>query len=157
MKGQQADNTSTTAFKGQGKPSNLLNPTVVSAFYFMLNLVEAMDLYQTRTGRKDIAQYLDDLLGAMPDAVQANFRRGMSSNSTAAALAIGYERSQDQRFLKAGLVRIEELITEDPRWLNPVPEIKPMAVLYREFVRYLGHAYRAGLLDEFEYGHLTKP
>jgi hypothetical protein len=156
MKGQQADNTSTTAFKGQGKPSSLLNPTVVAAFYFMLNLVEAMDLYQTRTGRKDIAQYLDDLLGAMPDAVQANFRRGMTSYSTAAALAIGYERSQDKRFLKAGLVRVEELITEDPRWLNPIPEIKPMAVLYREFVRYLGHAYRAGLLDEFEYEHLTK-
>ena len=62
-----------------------------------------------------------------------------------------FEHTGDVRFLKAGMARIDELISDDPRWLNPIPEVKPMAIIYREFIRFLGHAQRAGLLDAYEY------
>jgi hypothetical protein len=127
---------------------------LITSFYFMLNMVEAFDLYHHVTGRKDLEDYLMRLLSSMPGAIRRNYLRGGSSTSTAAALAIAYEHSGDVEYLKAGLLRVENLIHDDPWWLNLPPEIKPMAVVYREFVRYFGHAFRAGLLDRFEYeGH----
>lgn len=129
----------------------VFNPGLVARFYFMLNLFEAMDLFQSVTGRKDIHDWLVESLAALPDVVIANFKSGSSAYSTCAALAIAFERTGDKRYLKAGLARIDELISDDPRWLNPVREIKPMAITYREFIRYLGHAQREGLLDAYEY------
>ena len=83
--------------------------------------------------------------------IRTLFREGGAANSTPAAMAIGFERTGDAEFLKAGMLSVEELIRDDPRWLNPIPEIKVMAVMYRSFIRFLGHALRKGLLDPLEY------
>lgn len=127
---------------------------LISRFYFMLNMVEAFDLYAKITGRKELADYLLHLLSGMPQAIYRNYLEGSASYSTAAALAIAFERTGDIEYLKAGLVRLEDLMNDDPRWLNPVPEIKPMAIVHREVIRYLGHAQREGLLGQFEYVNL---
>jgi len=66
-------------------------------------------------------------------------------------MAIGYERTGDRRFLEAGMLCIERLVMDDPRWREPVPEAKPLAITYRAVIRFLGHALREGLLDSYEY------
>ncbi len=152
MHGQQANTSDTVRF--ESAKSLVFNRDLIQRFYFMLNLVEATDLYQTITGRADIHKWLVEVLKTMPAAIEQNYREGQSAYSTCAALAIGFERTGDVTFLTAGLTRIDELIQDDPRWLNPIPEIKPMAILYREFIRYLGPAFREGLLDKYEYPSL---
>jgi hypothetical protein len=152
MHGQQANTADTMRF--ESVKTLVFNRDLIGRFYFMLNLVEATDLYQTITGRADIHKWLVEVLRTMPPYIEQNYRMGLSAYSTCAALAIGFERTGDITFLTAGLTRIDELIQDDPRWLNPVPEIKPMAILYREFIRYLGPAYREGLLDKYEYPSL---
>lgn len=131
-----------------------LNHDLVARFYFMLNMVEALDLYQNITGRADIHEWLITFLKPMPSMVFDNFRQGLSAMSAPAALAIAYERGGDPDALRAGMLRLEELTQDDKRWADPSPEIKPMAVLYREFIRFLGHAYRLKLLDAFDYPSL---
>ena len=140
-----------------GKAGPLLNRELISRFYFMLNMVEALDLYQRITKREDLAEWLLKLLTPMPGAIVQNFREGGSAYSTPAAMAIGYERTGDKAFIDAGLVRLDELIHDDSRWSTAIPEIKPMAVLYREFIRFFGAAHHAGALAKVEYPSLREP
>jgi hypothetical protein len=123
----------------------------VRAFYFLLNYVEGLDLYQRITGRQDLADWLVRALRPMIGQIRELLRKGESAYSTPAAMAIGFERTGDMEFLKAGMICVEELTQDDPRWLNPIPEIKVMAIVYRAYIRFLGHALRAGLLDSLEY------
>ncbi len=152
MHGEQS-NTSDTV-RVQSSKGITFNRDLIQRFYFMLNLVEATDLYQTITGRPDIHKWLVEVLKTMPEHIVQNYREGNSAYSTCAALAIAFERTGDLTFLTTGLIRIDELIQDDPRWLNPIPEVKPMAILYREFIRFLGPAFREGLLDKYEYPSL---
>jgi hypothetical protein len=138
-----------------GDPKQGFFPLVwVRSFYFLLNYIEGLDLYQRITGRKDLADWLVKALRPMIGQIKSLFRAGDSAYSTPAAMAIGFERTGDAKFLKAGMLGVEELIRDDPRWLNPIPEIKVMAVMYRAFIRFLGHAWRAGLLDPLDYRSL---
>ncbi len=150
MNHDPAGKSNTPSFDRAGTWSRSL----ITSFYFMLNMVEAIDLYAKITGRKDLVDYLHRLLSGMPKAIYRNYLEGYPSYSTAAALAIAFEHTGDIEYLKAGLVRLEDLVNDDSRWLNPVPEIKPMAIVHREMIRYLGHAQRQGLLDSFEYSNL---
>lgn len=127
----------------------------VRAFYFVLNYIEGLDLYQRLTGRQDLADWLVRALRPMVGQIRTLFREGGTAYSTPAAMAVGYERTGDPEFLAAGMLSVEDLVRDDPRWLNPIPETKPMAVTYRAFIRFLGHAWRAGLLDGLEYRDLA--
>jgi hypothetical protein len=97
---------------------------------------------------------LAGILRPFPDAVRRIHSSGGTSRSTAPALAIGYERTGDVRFLEAGLPAIEELIEDSPDWQTPIHEAKPMAIRYREFIRFFGGAQKEGMLDQFEYESL---
>jgi hypothetical protein len=94
------------------------------------------------------------ILRPFPDAVRKIHSSGGTSRSTAPALAIGYERTGDVRFLEAGLPAIEELIEDSPDWQTPIHEAKPMAIRYREFIRFFGGAQMEGMLNQFEYESL---
>lgn len=126
----------------------------VRAFYFVLNYIEGLDLYQRITGRQDLADWLVKALRPMIGQIRTLYRKGESAQSTPAAMAIGFERTGDAEFLKAGMLSVEELVQDDPRWLHPIPEIKVMAVVYRAYIRFLGHALREGMLDALEYRNL---
>ena len=138
----------------QHQDTPLCSRVYVTRFYFLLNLVEAVDLFARRTGDDALGKWLVRTLEPMPEAVLQAHADGESSRGTAAALAIAYERTGDVRFLRAGLPALEELIADTVDWQSPVHEAKPMAILYREFIRFFGQTQRAGLLDQFEYPSL---
>jgi hypothetical protein len=128
----------------------------VRAFYFVLNYIEGLDLYQRITGRRDLADWLVAALRPMIPQIRQLFREGGSAHSTPAAMAIGFERTGDPEFLQAGMLSVEEMMEDDPRWLNVLAEVKIVAVTHRAFIRFLGHALRAGLLDALDYRGLQK-
>jgi hypothetical protein len=138
-------------FLGNDPEQGYFALSYVRAFYFVLNYIEGLDLYQRITGRQDLADWLVRALRPMIRQIPKLFREGGSAHSTPAAMAIGFERTGDAGFLKAGMISVEELTQDDPRWLHPILEIKSMAVLYRAYIRFLGHAQRAGLLDTLDY------
>jgi hypothetical protein len=133
-----------------------LTPRLVEALYFMLNVLEAFDRYQRITGRPDLHDWLVRILRPLPGLIEQNYRNGRPAYSTPAALAILYERTGDPAVLRPGMVVLEDLIADDPRWQAPVREVKPMAILYRSFIRWFGHAERAGLLGRYEYRALAR-
>jgi DUF1680 family protein len=145
------------ATAGAGPSSPLLRRSLVQRFYFMLNMVEAFDLYERISGRKDLGEWLVRLLGQMRDVICQNMQEGLGAESCAPAMAIAYERTGDRKFLETGMLCIEKLVLDDPRWRDPVPEAKPLAVLYCSVIRFLGHAHQAGLLDAYEYPGLRIP
>jgi hypothetical protein len=126
----------------------------IERFYFMLNMVEAIDLYERRTGKKELGDWLVGVLAPMRQAIPAAMRKGYASNSTAPAMSIGYERTGDPSYLKASLASVDRLVTDDSRWIDTSNSVKPMAVRHREWVRYFGQAHRAGLLGQYEYPNL---
>ena len=130
------------------------SPAFLAAFYFMLNMIEAIDLFARRRDDRELGEWLVGILRPFPDAVRKIHSSGGTSRSTAPALAIGYERTGDVRFLEAGLPAIEELIEDSPDWQTPIHEAKPMAIRYREFIRFFGGAQKEGMLDQFEYESL---
>ncbi|NQU10303.1 hypothetical protein HQ590_05910, partial [bacterium] len=115
-------------------------------------MFEGADLYQRRTGRKDIKRWLEDFLEEARQGVEDNHADGVGLSVMAAnVMAIGYERTKDKRFLRAGMTCVEELMDTE-WWPTPPHEVKPMAITYRGLIRFLHHAEQAGMLELLEFG-----
>ena len=116
---------------------------------------EGADLYQRRTGGRELGVWLEGFLQRVREGLEQIHRQGIPNSPMAAmVMAIGYERTGDLRFLYTGMLDVDDLM-DSPYWLYPPNETKPMAIVYRGLIRFLHHAHRAGLLDRLEYPELT--
>ena len=74
----------------------------------------------------------------------------MAGLNFSTALSIGYERTGDTRFMDQ-----MSLLLDSVYWNRPGVDggatVKSVASIYRGFTRMLGHAWRHGLLDSYEY------
>lgn len=130
--------------------------SLVPGLWAMSCLFEGADLYQRRTGRQDIHDWLVEFIDKLREAALELHRTGMPlTTMVAVEMAIGYERTGDPRYLQAGMLNVEELL-DSPWWVTPSNETKPMAVTYRGLIRFLHHAQRAGLLEKLEYRFLRE-
>lgn len=130
-----------------------LERQMISSFFGYACMIEGVDHYQRRTGREDVKKWLVQILHELRDALDATHREGWPTGTThmhGTAMAIGYEQTGDPRFLSSGMVSVDELV-ESAQWDHPTQEVKPTAMIYRGFVRFLHHAHEAGLLDRLEY------
>lgn len=150
-----------TGFKGginlsAGNDRQNLNRQVVANFFGYSSMLEGVDLFADMTGRKDVAEWLirfcHDLATEAMNAAREGQMCGINFSIT---LAIGFERTEDQRFLD-----LAGLVLDAAYWMGPGLQgghsVKPVASIYRCLPRLLGHAWRHGLLDAYEYPALRK-
>ena len=69
------------------------------------------------------------------------------------APAIGFELTGDRRFLNL-MSLLLDIVYWNARGVNGDASAKWVAMFYRGFTRLLGHAWRHGLLDRYEYPSL---
>lgn len=128
-----------------------MNRQIVDCFFGYASMMEGIDIYIDLTGRKEVAAWLDKFCHDLADEALNAAREGqMRGIDFGTALGIGYERTGDERFLKmAGLV------LDRAYWNAPGVQgggsAKPVAYAYRGLIRILGHAWRHGLLERYEY------
>ena len=134
-------------------PRRSLECQMIGSFFGFASMVEGVDEYARLSGRQDVVDWLVALLYDLREALDQADREGLSIGARSMvpqALAIAHERTGDEDFLRAGMTGIEELI-ESPAWGSPPAEVKPVAMLHRGLVRFLGHAQRLGMLEDLEY------
>ncbi len=133
-----------------------LERQMVSGFFAYASMIEGVDNYLRRTGDKPaerwLVQMLDDLRQALDDAN----REGQplwAGLMLPQAMAIGFERTGDERYLRSGMVCLYELL-DSGIWLGSSGETKTVAMSYRALVRFLHHVHRNGMLQKLEYPDL---
>ncbi|MFP4028526.1 MAG: hypothetical protein ACLFWL_12105 [Candidatus Brocadiia bacterium] len=134
-----------------GNDLQTLNRQIVGSLFGYVSMIEALDHYVTVTGRKDVEKWLENFMHDLADEALKAAREGSPPNTRfCMVLSVGWERTRDERFLKLMGLWLDNLY-----WNSPGPKgsgkIKPVASFYRGFTRAMGHAYRAGLLAEYEY------
>lgn len=126
------------------------------------SLVEAMDRWQKVTGRRDTAAWLRTLLLQLKDETWNATRDGAVPtlfSMVPQIMAIGYERTGDRDFLRAGMVTLDAFLASlepNPAYTGFWGHVKPCAMGYRSLCRFLAHADRLGMLDRFEYPALIE-
>jgi len=112
-------------------------------------MMEGIEIYADMTGRAEVGEWLARFSHDLADEMLNAAREGKVS-SPALALAIGYERTGDRRFLE-----LMTLLLDVAYWNTPGIDggatVKWVAMSYRGFTRLLGHAGRHGMLDRYEY------
>jgi len=137
-----------------GNDRQSLNRQIVGNFFGYASMMEGIDLYADLTGRKEVISWLKKLCHDLADEAMNAAKEGqMRGIDFGTALGIGYERTGDRRFLDmAGLV------LDTAYWNAPGVQgggsAKPVASAYRGLARLLGHAWRHGLLDCYEFPSL---
>jgi hypothetical protein len=142
-----------------GDDRHSLERQMVLGFFAYGCMIEGVDHHVKRTGDKAAEAWLVTLLHELRDAAEQCFINGDVldfSNQVPLAMAIGYERTGDKRFLRAGLFCLEAGI-DGGMWHEPRHEVKPVATAYRGLIRFLGTADRTGLLEKLEYQTLSHP
>ena len=134
-----------------GNDRQNLNRQIVGNFFGYASMVEGIDLYIDITKRTDVAKWLGDFCLDLADEALNAAREGqLCGINFSTALAVGFERTGDRRFLD-----LTGLLLDTVYWnANGVQgggSVKPVASIYRNFPRLLGHALRNGLLDAYEF------
>lgn len=139
-------------------PLDEIHHQIAGAFFGYAAMVEAVERHARLTGRRDLRQWLEDLLVKVREAMLAMLWAGRLQDGVRSMLtlgmAIGYELTADRRFLNAGMVMLERFM-ETTAWVSPPSEVKPVAMIHRGLLRFLHHACDAGLLDRLEYASLA--
>lgn len=145
-----------------GNDRQSLNRQIVGNFFGYGSMMEGVDLYTDITGSKAAREWLAKLCHDLADEALNAARDGeMRGIDFSTALSIGYERTGDQRFLS-----MMGMLLDSVYWnragVDGGASVKPVASIYRGFTRLLGHAWRHGALDAYEYPSLralakTKP
>ncbi len=147
-----------------GRAGRSLERQMIDNGFGYFSMVEAIDRYQRCTGREDVAQWLDTLLNQLRQEVWNAIREGdvpVFSFMSPVMLAIGFERTGNEDFLRAGLVVLDHFMDmlampcntqweAEARW----GQTKPNAKMYRGLSRFLGAANQRGLLKRFEFPSL---
>jgi len=139
-----------------GDDRQSLNRQLVGNFFGYQSMVDAVDKYASITGRADVVEWLKELCYDLAEESLNAAREGqMPGLRLGLAYAIGYERTGDERFL-----RLMGLLLDHLYWNAGGPRgdggTRGLGTIYRGFTRMLGHAYRHGLLDAYEYPNLRK-
>lgn len=136
-----------------GNDRQNLNRQIVGNFFGYASMIEGIDLYADLSGRQDVARWLGDLCLDLADEALNAAREGqLCGINFCTALAIGHERTGDPRFLQlAGMLL--DTVYWNAGGVQGGGSVKPVASTYRNFPRLLGHAWRGGLLDAYEFPH----
>jgi hypothetical protein len=134
-----------------GNDRQSLNRQIVGNFFGYASMVEGIDLYADLSGRSDVAKWLGAFCLDLADEALNAAREGqLCGINFDMALAVGYERTGDKRFLElAGLLL--DTVYWNGNGLSGGGSVKPVASIYRGLPRLLGHALRNGLLDAYEF------
>ncbi|NQU11679.1 hypothetical protein HQ590_12870, partial [bacterium] len=134
-----------------GNDRQSLNRQIVGNFFGYASMVEGVDLYATTTSRADVVTWLQRFCHDLADEGLNAAREGsMPGINFSMALITGYERTQDERFLRLMTMLLDQLYWNAPG-LQGGGSIKPVGAAYHGLTRLLGHAWRSGLLDQYEY------
>ena len=127
-----------------GNDRMTLDRQIIAGLFGYVSMVDGVDRYATVTGRADVADWLKtftaDLVTAAIEAIRDGEGLGLRFGIV---LAVGYERSGDERFMKFTEVWLDNLC-----WDTKGPTGAPRD--YRGWPRILGHAWRLGRLDQYE-------
>ena len=121
-----------------------LHRQMINGFFGYCSMVDAVDRYATVTRRADVDEWLQTLTVDLARAMIAAAREGRSPRmDLGLALAVGYERTGDPRFMTLTEAWLDELCWNSR---GPVGH----ATTCRGWARILGHAWRYGMLDKYE-------
>lgn len=139
-----------------GNDRQTLNRQIVGNFFGYGSMMEGVDLFADLTARPDVVDWLKRLCHDLADEAMNAAREGqMRGVDFGTALGIGFERTGHKRFLE-----MTGLILDTVYWNAPGVQgggsAKSVASAYRGLSRILGHAWRHGLLDAYEYPSLLK-
>ena len=139
-----------------GNDRQSLNRQILGNFFGYQSMIDGVDRYATVTNRTDVIAWLTKLCYDLADASLQAAREGeLPDTRFGLALAVGYERTGDDRFLKLMSLVLDQVFWNG-RGLGGGGRVKPVASAYRGWTRMLGHANRHGLLDAYEYPSLRK-
>ena len=119
-----------------------LNHQVLSGLFGYSSMVDGVDLYATITGRTDVSQWLKTFMVDLAHVAIEGAREGsMPGSLFSVVLAVGYERTGDERFM-----------TLTQTWLDNLCRNPPTGGRsgYRGLSRILGHAVRQGIAEPYE-------
>lgn len=137
-----------------GNDRQNLNRQIVGNFFGYASMMEGIDLYADLTGRKDVVEWLKAFCHDLADEAMNAARDGqMRGIDFGTALGIGHERTGDPRFLEMAGLALDVAYWNGPG-VQGGGSAKPVAHAYRGLARLLGHAWRHGLLDRYEYPSL---
>lgn len=145
-----------------GRPGRSLERQMIDNGFGYASLVEAMDRWQKVTGRRDTAAWLRKLLLQLKSEMWNAVRDGevpSAFSMTPQIMAIGYERTRDADFLRAGMVTLDAFLASlepNPAYTGFWGHVKPCAMGYRSLCRFLAHADRCDMLERFEYPTLIE-
>ena len=127
-----------------GNDRMTLERQIIANLFGYVSMIDGVDRYATITGREDVGNWLKvfaaDLVNAAIDAAREG---AMPDMRFGVLLATGYERTGDERFMKFAQGWLDNLC-----WDTKGPTGIPRS--YRGWPRILGHAYRLGMLDQYE-------
>jgi hypothetical protein len=134
-----------------GNDRQNMNRQIVGNFFGYSSMMEGVDLYADSTGRKDVDAWLKTLCHDLADEALNGAREGeIRGIDFGMCLSIGYERTGDKRFMD-----LAGLLLDVAYWNGPGIQgggsAKPVAWSYRGLPRLLGHAWRLGLLEPYEF------
>lgn len=134
-----------------GNDRKCMNRQIVDNFFGYASMMEGIDLYVDLTEREDVAAWLERFCHDLADEALNAAREGqMRGIDFGTALGIGYERTGDERFLQLVGLALDRAYWNAPG-VQGGGSAKPVAYAYRGLSRILGHAWRHGLLDRYEY------
>jgi hypothetical protein len=134
-----------------GNDRQSLNRQIVGNFFGYGSMMEGVDLFADVTGRADVAEWLNTLCHDLADEALNGAREGeIRGIDFGLCLSIGHERTGDKRFMElAGLLL--DVAYWNGSGIQGGGSAKPVASSYRALPRLLGHAWRAGLLEQYEF------
>ncbi|MEI7437496.1 MAG: hypothetical protein WCL16_11905, partial [bacterium] len=134
-----------------GNDRQNMNRQIVGNFFGYGSMLEGVDLYAGIAGREDLAGWLAKICRDLADEAINAAREGfLPWVNFSAALTIGYERTGDERFIHMMRLLLDQIYWNN-HGIDGGASAKPVAMIYRGFTSMLGHAWRHGLLDAYEY------
>jgi len=134
-----------------GNDRQNLNRQIVANFFGYSSMIEGVDWYAEITGSTDagawLGKFCHDLVDEALNAAREGEMRGIDFSM---ALNVGYERTGDERFIKM-MSFLLDAVYWNSRGIDGGASVKSVASAYRGLPRMLGHAWRHGLLDAYEY------
>lgn len=137
-------------------PRHSMDRQIAGSFFGYASMVEGLYLYMRLKNHAPLRHWLADLLLRLKDAWWQSYHEGQAGDGrTVQGMAIGYELTGDDDFLRIGTLALEELV-DSQGWRETVPSVKAVATTYRAYINFLYHAEQQGVLNQFEYATLRQ-
>jgi len=134
-----------------GNDRQNLNRQIVANFFGYSSMIEGVDWYAEVTGSTEahawLGKFCHDLVDEALNAAREGEMRGIDFSM---ALNVGFERTGNERFIQM-MSFLLDAVYWNARGIDGGASVKPVASAYRGLPRMLGHAWRHGLLDAYEY------